>query len=100
MKPYVICHMVASLDGRINSGKWSRSPDGDRKAWSALYEIHEALAGEAWLVGRVNHGGDGRRRAPSVGRSRVGCSPAPFRVRNPMRSRWTLAANCISGAPI
>jgi riboflavin biosynthesis pyrimidine reductase len=27
MKPYIICHMVASLDGRINSGHWSRSPD-------------------------------------------------------------------------
>src|ERR1700693_190549 len=54
MKPYVICHMMASLDGRINSGKWSRSRDGDRKAWSALYEeVHEALAGDAWLVGRV-----------------------------------------------
>ena len=54
MKPYVICHMVASLDGRINSGEWSRSPDGDRKAWSALYEeVHETLAGDAWLVGRV-----------------------------------------------
>jgi riboflavin biosynthesis pyrimidine reductase len=54
MKPYVICHMVASLDGRINSGKWSSSPDGNRKVWSALYEeIHETLAGDAWLVGRV-----------------------------------------------
>jgi len=54
MKPFVICHMVSSLDGRINSGKWSRSPDGDSKAWSALYEeIHDALAGDAWLVGRV-----------------------------------------------
>ena len=31
MKPYVICHMVASLDGRINSGKWSRSPDVVRR---------------------------------------------------------------------
>jgi riboflavin biosynthesis pyrimidine reductase len=54
MKPTVICHMVASLDGRINSDKWSSSPDGDRKDWSALYEeVHEALAGDAWLVGRV-----------------------------------------------
>jgi riboflavin biosynthesis pyrimidine reductase len=54
MKPTVICHMVASLDGRINADQWSRSPDGDRKDWSALYEeAHEALAGDAWLVGRV-----------------------------------------------
>ena len=54
MKPYVICHMLASLDGRINSSNWSSSPDGDRKIWSALYEeVHEALGGDAWMVGRV-----------------------------------------------
>lgn len=30
------------------------SPDGDRKAWTATYAaIHEQLAGDAWLVGRV-----------------------------------------------
>jgi len=58
MKPYVICHMVASIDGRINSGKWSMSPDGDRKTWSVLYEeIHEALAADAWLVGRCTTDG-------------------------------------------
>jgi hypothetical protein len=44
MKPYVVCHMVASLDGRINAGHWSRSQDDDRKAWSALYEqVHESV---------------------------------------------------------
>jgi riboflavin biosynthesis pyrimidine reductase len=54
MKPTVICHMVASLDGRINADQWSRSPDGDRRTWSGLYEeVHDALAGDAWLVGRV-----------------------------------------------
>jgi riboflavin biosynthesis pyrimidine reductase len=54
MKPYVICHMEASLDGRINSDHWSSSPDGDGKLWSALYEeVHKALAGDAWIVGRV-----------------------------------------------
>jgi riboflavin biosynthesis pyrimidine reductase len=63
-----VCHMVSSLDGRINSGEWSRSPDGDRKAWSALYEeIHEALAGDAWLVGRVTmeEMADGEPHAPA-----------------------------------
>ncbi|MET0794301.1 MAG: RibD family protein [Polyangiaceae bacterium] len=54
MKPYVICHMLISLDGRIHPSRWTHSPDGDRKAWSSAYEsVHEKLAGDAWLVGRV-----------------------------------------------
>ena len=54
MKPYVICHMLISLDGRIHPSRWTESPDGDRKVWSSAYEkVHETLAGDAWLVGRV-----------------------------------------------
>ncbi len=54
MKPYVVCHMVTSLDGRILPSRWTRSPDGDRAPWTAAYAaIHEALACDAWLVGRV-----------------------------------------------
>lgn len=54
MKPYVLCHMLISLDGRIHPSRWTQSPDGDRTVWSAAYEkVHESLAGDAWLVGRV-----------------------------------------------
>ena len=54
MKPHVICHMLISLDGCIHPSHWTLSPDGDRKAWSSGYErVHETLAGDAWLVGRV-----------------------------------------------
>jgi riboflavin biosynthesis pyrimidine reductase len=54
MKPYVICHMLVSLDGRIHPSRWTQSPDGDRGVWSSAYErVHETLAGDAWLVGRV-----------------------------------------------
>ena len=54
MKPYVICHMLISLDGRIHPSRWTHSPDGDRQVWSSAYEkVHETLAGDAWLVGRV-----------------------------------------------
>jgi riboflavin biosynthesis pyrimidine reductase len=43
-----------SLDGRIHPSRWTESPDGDRKVWSAVYEeVHGTLAGDAWLVGRV-----------------------------------------------
>jgi riboflavin biosynthesis pyrimidine reductase len=54
MKPHVICHMMVSLDGRIHPSRWTESPDGDRKAWTTVYEdVHGQLAGDAWLVGRV-----------------------------------------------
>jgi riboflavin biosynthesis pyrimidine reductase len=54
MRPHVICHMLISLDGRIHPSRWTQSSDGDRKVWSSAYEkVHEALAGDAWLVGRV-----------------------------------------------
>jgi riboflavin biosynthesis pyrimidine reductase len=54
MKPHVICHMLISVDGRIHPSRWTQSPDGDREAWSSVYErAHETLAGDAWLVGRV-----------------------------------------------
>ncbi len=54
MKPHVICHMMVSLDGRIHPSRWTESPDGDRQAWTTVYEdVHGRLAGDAWLVGRV-----------------------------------------------
>jgi len=50
MKPHVICHMAASLDGRTLSSRWR--PDG--AAAGGLFErLHEELVGDAWLVGRV-----------------------------------------------
>ncbi len=53
-RPSVICHMMVSLDGRIHPSRWTRSPDGGRSDWSALYEkVHDGLAGDAWIVGRV-----------------------------------------------
>ena len=50
MKPYVICHMVASVDGRILHSRWRpETRDG-----GALFErLHERLKGDAWLIGRV-----------------------------------------------
>jgi len=50
MKPYVICHMVASLDGRIWSSRWRPSGTPTAKLFEPL---HDKLAGDAWLIGRV-----------------------------------------------
>src|SRR5215472_3395690 len=50
MKPHVICHMVASVDGRILIGRW-RPADSHQ---TGLFDrLHELLGGDAWLVGRV-----------------------------------------------
>jgi riboflavin biosynthesis pyrimidine reductase len=50
MKPHVICHMVASIDGRILSSRWRPRTAGS----AGLFErLHEKLAGDAWLIGRV-----------------------------------------------
>ena len=50
MKPHVICHMVASADGRIWSSRWRPANTPAAKLFEPL---HEQLAGDARLVGRV-----------------------------------------------
>jgi riboflavin biosynthesis pyrimidine reductase len=54
MKPQVICHMIASLDGSLHLSRCTTSPDGSRGEWSDIYEeVHRAFQADAWLVGRV-----------------------------------------------
>ncbi|UVK46439.1 RibD family protein [Mesorhizobium sp. AR07] len=54
MKPQIICHMLASLDGSLHPSRFTTSPDGSQAEWSSLYEqIHGDFAGDAWMVGRV-----------------------------------------------
>ncbi|WGF89560.1 RibD family protein [Marinivivus vitaminiproducens] len=72
MKPYVICHMVSSVDGRLAPGRWTASPDGSRGDWSAVYAaIHDELDGDAWIVGRVTMAEMTKAgpHRPSVGRA-------------------------------
>jgi len=48
MKPHVICHMAASLDGRIIVERWGRQPN------TKPYETTAAnFDSQAWLCGRV-----------------------------------------------
>ena len=54
MKPYVICHMVCSIDGRIWGSRWR--PKGN--VVPGLFErLHDQLVGQlgggSWLCGRV-----------------------------------------------
>jgi len=49
MKPHVICLMAASVDGRTLPSRWR--PKG--VAGGLFERVHDELAGDAWLVGRV-----------------------------------------------
>lgn len=54
VRPFVVCHMMMSVDGRILPARWTRSPDSGRRDWTDAYAtIHESLDCDAWLVGRV-----------------------------------------------
>lgn len=54
MKPHVACLMLSSIDGRLHPSRYTASPDGTRTEWSGVYErLHDELAADAWLVGRV-----------------------------------------------
>src|SRR5688572_7543995 len=49
-KPYVICHMASSVDGRIIPENW-----GDKlEQFGGIYEdCHDSFDSQAWMVGRV-----------------------------------------------
>jgi 2,5-diamino-6-(ribosylamino)-4(3H)-pyrimidinone 5'-phosphate reductase len=60
MLPYVICHMLPSVDGRIVTTRWELSSSA-----TAEYErIGSMLKGDAWIIGRVS-------MAPYAGKGRV-----------------------------
>jgi 2,5-diamino-6-(ribosylamino)-4(3H)-pyrimidinone 5'-phosphate reductase len=46
-RPHIICHMMASIDGRIDSAVTSLANEGDYEATG------EALDGDAWICGRT-----------------------------------------------
>jgi 2,5-diamino-6-(ribosylamino)-4(3H)-pyrimidinone 5'-phosphate reductase len=49
MRPYVICHMIMSLDGRIASSRWQLSAEG-RAEYEATAAVYQA---NGWMCGRV-----------------------------------------------
>ncbi len=49
MKPHVICLMACSVDGRTLPSRWR--PKG--AAGDIFERVHDELAGDAWLIGRV-----------------------------------------------
>lgn len=54
MKPKVICHMLSSLDARVDLSGWSEDVKGVRDDQVALYfELHRGFSARGYIVGRV-----------------------------------------------
>ncbi|HEY0121124.1 MAG TPA: RibD family protein [Rhizobium sp.] len=86
MKPFVICHMITSLDGGLHPSRWTRSPDGSRSDWSSTYEkIHKDLKADAWMVGRVT--------MAEMSRAELHAPAGPFAVQRPHHFARRDAAN-------
>ena len=50
MKPYVVCHMCTTIDGRILTKRWGKMPGG--KGAGGLYETTaDSFGVDAWIVG-------------------------------------------------
>jgi riboflavin biosynthesis pyrimidine reductase len=50
LKPYVICHMNASVDGRILGSPWRPA---ENRIPGLFERLHERLGGGSWLIGRL-----------------------------------------------
>src|SRR5688500_15709170 len=63
MKPYVICHMMPSLDGRLRTERWD-IPEAAHSEYDRTADTYKA---QAWLCGRVTmeEFSDGRWRRSS-----------------------------------
>jgi 2,5-diamino-6-(ribosylamino)-4(3H)-pyrimidinone 5'-phosphate reductase len=70
-RPRVICHMMASVDGRVVTDRWPMSTEGRRQ-----YElVHESYQADGWICGRVTmeqHFAQGVRPASEVAREHRG----------------------------
>ena len=51
-RPYVICLMMASVDGKILGDKWGNNPHVTA-LMDSFEETHEAIGNKSWIVGRT-----------------------------------------------
>ncbi len=53
MKPYVICHMMAPLDGRLIVSDWAQATGHSLDELVEVYDAaHDGIGADAWLSGR------------------------------------------------
>lgn len=76
-RPRVICHMMSSVDGRIDAEGWPQSEEGRRQ----YEEVHSRYDADAWMCGRVTmeqHFAAGRRSEADVAKEYAGTPREDF----------------------
>jgi 2,5-diamino-6-(ribosylamino)-4(3H)-pyrimidinone 5'-phosphate reductase len=73
MKPYVICHMLGSVDGRIKQNIW-----GFKNHHKYFEETAEKIKADAWLVGRVTMQEFSSKKKYDLGKGRVSITKDDF----------------------
>src|SRR3954471_2811090 len=69
MKPYVICHMMPSVDGRLRTDRWD-IPETGHKEYERTADSYRA---DAWVCGRktMEEFAKGRRRPSRARTARI-----------------------------
>lgn len=86
MKPYVICHMIASVDGRISTSAWKLSAEG-RTEYERTAATYHA---DAWMCGRITMTGYAKGTAPAAQPASVALPKTDF-VAPHARSNYAIA---------
>ena len=64
-RPRVIIHMTSSVDGRVKIRRWSQV-DTEAVVEKAYETVHDRLAGDAWMCGRVTMAGYAQGEPPAT----------------------------------
>ena len=53
MRPYIICHMGTSIDGRLHPSRFTAPIAGTADVLRGLYEkVHDQFGADGWIIGR------------------------------------------------
>ncbi len=86
MKPYVICHMMTSLDGRIVTDRWDLGAGLDE-----YDRTGDAEGADAWMCGRITMEAFAGDTWPTEHHRRVTGETRPDHVRPRGEGRWAVA---------
>ncbi|PCK78438.1 RibD family protein [Rhizobium sophoriradicis] len=81
-RPYVICHMMSPLDGRLIVNDWAEATGHSVDELVKIYDgLHEKIGADAWLSGRAT----GEEFADAVDRpyQATGTAARPIHIANP-----------------
>jgi len=81
MMPYVICHMLGSVDGRIKQNIW-----GFKDHHKYFEETAAKIKADAWLVGRVTMQEFSSKKTPPKSNSRVRIPKEDFVADQPLKA--------------